>query len=263
MDRPDIFLSLVLYGQKGGGSSVAVGKLVSQTHSFAESPPRMLLPAKLCIKTTSDNVTLPVTVLIDSGADDSFMDVKFAHQVGLETIPLEHPLVANALDGRQLAKVTQMTKPVELIISGNHHEMVSFKLISSPHSAIILGLPWLKLHNPHLDWLSCTILSWSTHCHTSCLLSAVSPLDLPACSPEPPDLLWFLSPTMTWVRFSVNIELSHCPLIGLTTVQLIFFLGLRFHPVGYTIFPDLRMRLWKNTSQTPLLLESSDRLPLQ
>lgn len=162
--------------------------LVSQTRSHPDSPPINHLSAKLCIKTTNDIRTIPVKVLIDSGADDNFMDFTFAQQSGLQTVPLECPLVANALDGRHLAKITQETKPVELIISGNHHEKVSFKLISSPHSPIILGLPWLKLHNPHLDWSSCSVLSWSVQCHSSCLFSAVSPTEPLTCFPDPPDL---------------------------------------------------------------------------
>lgn len=162
--------------------------LMSQTHSKCEPAQRMILPAKLCTRTDSESVIMSVTVLIDSGADDSFMDSTFADQLGLKSIPLDCPLVANALDGRPLATVTHKTVPVELVISGNHREKVSFNLLHSPHSAVILGLPWLRLHNPHFDWLTCKVLSWSTYCHSHCLLSAVSAPEDPAGSPEPPDL---------------------------------------------------------------------------
>lgn len=101
----------------------------------------MLLPAKLCYRTTNDNVTLPVTVLIDSGADDSFMDLNFACQAGLQTVSLECPLVANALDGRHLAKVTQKTEPVELIISGNHREKLDQTVLQS-----LLTCPLFRLN---------------------------------------------------------------------------------------------------------------------
>lgn len=166
---------------------------MSQTRSHPVSPSRLHLPAKLCIKTTNDIRTIPVKALIDSGADNSFMDFTFAQQSGLQTVPLECPLVAKVLDGRHLAQITHETKPVEFIISGNRHEKVSFKLISSPHPPIILGLPWLKLHNPHLDWSSCSVLSWSVQCHSSCLFSAVSPTEPLSCLPDPPDLSLFFA----------------------------------------------------------------------
>ena len=46
---------------------------------------------------------------------------------------------------------------------------LSFHLIHAPHQPVILGYPWLRRHNPHIDWASGTIMQWSTHCHAVCL----------------------------------------------------------------------------------------------
>ena len=70
------------------------------------------------------------------------------------------------------------------MISGNHHENISFFLIPSPTSPVVLGLPWLKLHNPHIDWSTVSILNWSLFCHSHCLHSAI-PSSL-ASTPSPP-----------------------------------------------------------------------------
>ena len=40
----------------------------------------------------------------------------------------------------------------------------SVHLIYSPQQPIILGYPWLRRHNPHIDWSTGTILQWSSHC---------------------------------------------------------------------------------------------------
>jgi len=85
----------------------------------------------------------------------------------------------NALDGRLLSVITHQTVPLSLLISGNHHELISFFIMSAPHTPVVLGLPWLRLHNPNIDWTQSTIISWSVACHNNCLRSAV-----PALSPS-------------------------------------------------------------------------------
>ena len=48
----------------------------------------------------------------------------------------------------------------------------------------MLGLPWLRLHNPHIDWSTSTITNWRLFCHSHCLHSAV-PTTVPTTSPPP------------------------------------------------------------------------------
>ncbi|KAI2649094.1 Transposon Tf2-9 polyprotein [Labeo rohita] len=94
--------------------------------------------------------------LVDSGADDSFLDAKFASQAGILTVPLDSPISVNALDGKFLAQITHRTVPLLLVLSGNHQKVVN----------------------------------WSLPCHSSCLQSALPPVEdiLPVSIPEPPDL---------------------------------------------------------------------------
>ncbi|KAI3366835.1 hypothetical protein L3Q82_009486, partial [Scortum barcoo] len=58
-------------------------------------------------------------------------------------------------------------------------QTIQTKVISSPSYPLVLGLPWLKAHNPNIDWSTCTITSWSPFCLANCLHSA---------SPSPPPL---------------------------------------------------------------------------
>lgn len=171
---------------KRRSSSIEVGVFVSETSSSTPSHSRMQLQATLCV----NKVELPLLALVESGADDCFLDKELAMRSGIPVETLEAPLTANAIDGRLLAQVTQRTKPVALVVSGNHREEIQFHLISAPHSPLVLGSTWLKRHNPHIDWDEGRIVSWSSFCHSTCLQSALQPVvaAVAPSSPENPDL---------------------------------------------------------------------------
>lgn len=160
-----------------------MGALVSQV-TYPEPQNKMLLPASISV----NNTTLTMTALVDSGAEDNFLDYNFALQAGLEIVPLSTPLVANALDGRLISKVTHCSEPIKLLLSGNHQETLQLNLISSPQTPLILGYPWLKKHNPHFDWSNGKVKSWSSFCHLNCLQSALPPAGSAIPPPAPPDL---------------------------------------------------------------------------
>ena len=171
---------------KRGGSSATGGALVSHS-SIMLSPPRLLVKGTV----SWSQVSLPLSVLVDSGADDNFTDSDFIIQSNIPSEPLPQPKEVFALDGRLLARVTHRTVPVSLLLSGNHHETISLYIIPSPTSPLVLGLPWLKLHNPHIDWSTSSITNWSLFCHSHCLHSAIpasgattqsppKPVDLPS-----------------------------------------------------------------------------------
>lgn len=148
-----------------------MGVLASQQNTPPLTPiaNRLLVPAVICVK----SVTLPLQALIDSGAEDNFIDRELATQLGLTLDLLEEPLTAYSLNGSVIAKVTNQTSTV-LVVSGNHREQIQCKIISAPSTPLVLGYPWLRIHNPHLDWAGGRILGWSPFCHANCLLSAVT-----------------------------------------------------------------------------------------
>lgn len=154
---------------KGAGSSARGGALVSHT---SVSP---ALVNRLQLKGTVScaQVSLPLQVLVDSGADENFIDSDVVFQSNLPSEPLPEPKDIFSLDGRLLARVTHRTAPVSLLLSGNHHETISLYLIPSPLAPLVLGLPWLKLHNPHIDWTTLSIINWRLFCHSHCLHSAI------------------------------------------------------------------------------------------
>ncbi|KAI2650489.1 Retrotransposon-derived protein PEG10 [Labeo rohita] len=102
------------------------------------------------------NVTINTTALIDSGAAGNFIDAAFvaANQVPVSSCS-PHVTVA-ALDGRPLGsgKILHTTTDLTLRIAPYHHETIRLFVISSPHSPIVLGYPWLNLHGPTMTGLS-------------------------------------------------------------------------------------------------------------
>lgn len=114
---------------------------------------------------------------MDSGSEDNFVDFDVVQQAGFLIEPLENPIIVRALDGKFLTRITHQNSPLHLILSGNHHELISLKLMKSPSAPIVLGHPWLVLHNPHLDWSAGKIINWSSGCQNVCLQSALLPTE--------------------------------------------------------------------------------------
>lgn len=128
-------------------------------------------------------------VLVDSGADEIFMDWQLADQLGLQHIPLTKPLEASALDVRMLCRVTHRTQTVQLTMAGNHTEFISFHLFNSAFHPLILGLPWLIEHNPQMNWATGEILAWSNKCALTCCShspASETPTLLPGSQPPEP-----------------------------------------------------------------------------
>lgn len=120
-----------------------------------------------------DGKLLPFLAVIDSGVEDNFLDEQVVAQAGCKLEVLERPIKVYALNGRILGMVKHHTIPMEMVLSGNHHEMVTFHIFQSPHSPLVLGDPWLKMLNPHIDWSQGRIIGYSPHCHALCLYLAL------------------------------------------------------------------------------------------
>lgn len=158
---------------------------MSQTIPTNTTKVRFQLAATISYKT----LTLPLLALIDSGAEENFLDQQVADQAGIKLEALDSPVTTLALDGRLLAQVTHRSEPVTLILSGNHREVIHFNILSAPTTPLILGHPWLVKHNPIINWKEGRVSSWSNNCHANCLLSALTPAegDIPP-DQELPDL---------------------------------------------------------------------------
>ena len=100
------------------------------------------------------------------------MDHTFAHKLQIPLKPLTHKIAVHALNGQELPTISLTTEDITLITSGNHSETIYLYILDSPLAPIVLGHPWLIRHNPRVDWQQKSVLTWSTKCHESCLVSA-------------------------------------------------------------------------------------------
>ena len=130
---------------KRAGSSVALGVLMSTVQL---NHPRLLLHSILHVHQRS----VPVQALLDSGSEQNLIHPALVKQYNIPIESLPSPVKVTALDGRSLETITHLTLPLHLVVSGNHHENVTFFVVPTKESPIILGYPWLKEHNPHINW---------------------------------------------------------------------------------------------------------------
>ena len=163
---------------KRPGSPVIKRALVSRTLSSAVVP-RRLVQAKL----VSSSQTLSLPALVDSGADENFMDWQLAKWLRLNRLPLPNPLEVNTLDGRWLYQVTHRTQPIQITMTKDHTEFLSFYLVCSPPHSLRLGLPWLVSHNPQINWATGKIVSWNKSCSSVCFPTELAPAPLLSLSP--------------------------------------------------------------------------------
>ncbi|XDV25611.1 hypothetical protein PO909_029502 [Leuciscus waleckii] len=148
------------------------------------SPSSTLLPVRLRWAAGTHDCH----ALLDLGAEGNFMDRKLAHKLHIPVTTLTHSISVNTLNGQSLPSITLTTKPITLTTSGNHTETLSLILLNSPLAPVVLGHPWLALHNPRVDWCLNSISAWSTQCYKSCLASACQSVPVSVFQEEAVDL---------------------------------------------------------------------------
>ena len=112
---------------------------------------------------------IQIDALVDSGANGmAFMDQTFAQKHDLKLELLRHPRQLEVVDGRQsvAGRITHMTR-IPMNIQGHRETLPCFvtKLSQQP---IVLGIPWLKLHDATISWKKNTLTFNSAHCHQHC-----------------------------------------------------------------------------------------------
>ncbi|KAJ8004088.1 hypothetical protein DPEC_G00155150 [Dallia pectoralis] len=68
--------------------------------------------------------SLQLSALVDSGADENFLDSNLVSQAGIPVEVLPAPLNAHALNGELLARVSHRTVPLSLHLSEPNHVFV-------------------------------------------------------------------------------------------------------------------------------------------
>ncbi|CAJ0965001.1 unnamed protein product [Ranitomeya imitator] len=98
---------------------------------------------------------------VDSGAALNLMDLEYARRCGFFLEPLQYPIPLRGIDATPLAKnKPQYWTQLTMCMAPAHQEDIRFLVLHNLHDVVVLGLPWLQVHNPVLDWKSMSVSSW-------------------------------------------------------------------------------------------------------
>lgn len=115
--------------------------------------PRSAQHLFLAIRLTLPNrKTISTYAFIDNGATNSFVSLEFVKNHQIPVSRLATPLPVLAIDNRPLVSGLMTHDTVLRPSTGSHHEMLRLGLITCPYP-VILGMDWLKRHNPAIDWV--------------------------------------------------------------------------------------------------------------
>jgi Reverse transcriptase (RNA-dependent DNA polymerase)/RNase H-like domain found in reverse transcriptase/Integrase zinc binding domain/Chromo (CHRromatin Organisation MOdifier) domain/gag-polyprotein putative aspartyl protease len=94
-----------------------------------------------------------VRAMLDSGAQGNFISRKAIDKAGPCQIKRRKPYALHVANGQPMPGTPLITEQttVHLEIQG-HEEMITLDVLTEASHEIILGLPWLRKHNPHIDW---------------------------------------------------------------------------------------------------------------
>ena len=118
-----------------------------------------------------------MTALLDSGSQSNYISSRAVWRAGLKPQRKKDPYplrVANGEPMPQESEITHEVSSVPMILS-KHHEEMDLDVFGMATHDIILGLPWLRKHNPKIDWVKRTL---SLDCDHSTLQSRPAQLTM-------------------------------------------------------------------------------------
>jgi Retroviral aspartyl protease len=126
--------------------------------------------------TSEGSPSIKTIALIDSGATSNFIDRRFASQNQILLNNKSQPQPVLVIDGRPLRSGPITHHAQTKLTIGHHQEALSLDAIGIANYPVILGMPWLRQHNPEIDWRRNKLQFLSGFCSRTCIQnpSAVS-----------------------------------------------------------------------------------------
>jgi hypothetical protein len=97
----------------------------------------------------------PARALLDSGAQTNVISHTFVKENRIPWRMKEEPYELKTLERKNVSyadgNIDKETEPGILKI-GEHQEMITLDLAATGQFEILLGIPWLRMHNPLIDW---------------------------------------------------------------------------------------------------------------
>ncbi|CAJ0954243.1 unnamed protein product [Ranitomeya imitator] len=162
-----------------GDSTHAISDCPKRTKRFARSATIGTVQSKFLLSVTliCSLSSYSIMAFVDSGAALNLMDLEFARHCGFFLEPLQYPIPLRGIDATPLAKnKPQYWTQLTMCMAPAHQEDIRFLVLHNLHDVVVLGLPWLQVHNPVLDWKSMSVSGWGCRgVHGDVLLLSISP----------------------------------------------------------------------------------------
>ena len=107
--------------------------------------------------------------MIDSGASSCFIHKDLIQKYGTPTIKKSVPCQLKVIDGQDISSGLVDSECVFTLELGSHKEVIKCNVADIGKHSIVLGMSWLKLHNPYIDWPHKHVTFTSHHCSNNCL----------------------------------------------------------------------------------------------
>ena len=92
-----------------------------------------------------------VKTLLDSGATGLFMNMKFAKEKGFRLERLKNPLLVQNVNGTVNVGRTIAYQVECNVFFKKHVERAQMDICNLGKIEVILGMPWLAVHNPQIN----------------------------------------------------------------------------------------------------------------
>ncbi|KAI2647999.1 Transposon Tf2-9 polyprotein [Labeo rohita] len=124
----------------------------------------------------TDTLNLDLTAMIDSGAALNLINKNIVQKYNIPTQPCIPPIQIKAINDTLIDHgIHHQTRTITLQIGLLHHEDITLYVVDSPRYEVILGFPWLSIHDPDISWFQGELTHWSQFCMENCLLAQPQP----------------------------------------------------------------------------------------
>ncbi|KAI2643996.1 Transposon Tf2-6 polyprotein [Labeo rohita] len=133
-------------------------------HNFYVLQNKLLI---LSVTVRTDTLSLDLTAMIDSGAALNLINKDTVNGYNIPTQPCSPPIQIKAVNDTLIDHgIHCQTKTLKLQIGLLHQENITLYVVDSPKYEVVLGFPWLSIHDPAISWFRGEL----THCPWDCAI---------------------------------------------------------------------------------------------
>ena len=149
-----------------------------QPHSFSHRTTECITVASLFAMTQyriMKHFTIPVKIngainlkaMLDTGATANFIHQDLVRKYGIQTIPWQNLLTTKDIHGRILAIVNKQA--IFHLRTRSHIKTIVMDIMPTGQHSLILGMPWMEVHNPWIRIAEKDLVFISRYCQENCL----------------------------------------------------------------------------------------------